>query len=369
MLKMPVLKFISACSIKALMPCSGIMSKSKRVYLVKKTLPFFSIRHIHIGRICNLESREGVQKSVSALQAKKRVPRKKTLKSEKSTDQETWLTVAYSSAEEYDMKLLSRELERQGLYERLSLPEDAADVIHVCAKYTLGKEEPRHIYFFSEGSVVFWNVPDLEQQSILKFLKPFETNSYDFNLVKEEKEDLEYSYSEKETKFSGGSIVLNSEKETDLYTYAFSNSMALSVKLAMWEAALESYIDSMEWVTENMKCGKEINMSRSHVFKKRGELFALRHVINLSSDLLDTPDFYWDRQELEVLYQQTCNYFNVAKRTKVMNERLSYCSELIDLLGNHMNDKHHVRLEWMIIILIMVEVMFECIHFIEKIIY
>ncbi|KFM64732.1 Required for meiotic nuclear division protein 1-like protein, partial [Stegodyphus mimosarum] len=46
--------------------------------------------------------------------------------------------------------------------------------------------------------------------------------------------------------------------------------MALSVKLAMWEVALEKYIDSMEWVTENMKEGKKITMSRDQVFKKRG---------------------------------------------------------------------------------------------------
>jgi len=40
------------------------------------------------------------------------------------------------------------------------------------------------------------------------------------------------------------------------------------------------------------------------------------HLINLSSDLLDTPDFYWDREELEILYSKTCNYLNIARRTK-----------------------------------------------------
>lgn len=323
--------------------------------------------NFHTGWNHSKSHTEGIQKSIAALQAKKRVPRKKVQKG-KEIKEDTWTTVAYSSSEEYDMQALARELEKQGLYQHLLLPEDAGDVIHVCAKYVVEKE-PRHIFFFSEGSVVFWNVPDLEQQSVLSFLKPFETNSYDTDLVNAEKEHLDYVYSETESQFCNGVIVLNAEAQSDLYTYTYSNSLALSVKLAMWEAALENYIDSMEWVTENMKKGEQIVMSRDHVFKKRGELFALRHVINLSSDLLDTPDFYWDRQDLEILYQQICNHLNIAKRTKVMNERLSYCSELIDLLGNHMNDKHHVRLEWMIIILIMVEVMFECIHFMDRIIH
>ena len=41
---------------------------------------------------------------------------------------------------------------------------------------------------------------------------------------------------------------------------------------------------------------------------------------------------------------------------QVMNRKISYCAELVDLLRDHLNDKHHTRLEWMIIILIMVEV-------------
>ncbi len=49
-----------------------------------------------------------------------------------------------------------------------------------------------------------------------------------------------------------------------------------------------------------------------------------------------------------------------------MNEKLTHCCELMDLLTTHLNDKHHVRLEWFIIILIMVEVVFELMHFIEK---
>ena len=42
-----------------------------------------------------------------------------------------------------------------------------------------------------------------------------------------------------------------------------------------------------------------------------------RHQINLYSDLLMTPDFYWDREDLEMLYNTTCNYLDVGRRTKV----------------------------------------------------
>merc|ERR1712176_233534 len=97
-----------------------------------------------------------------------------------------------------------------------------------------------------------------------------------------------------------------------------------------------------------------------------GELYYLRHCINLSSDLLDTPDFYWDRENLETLYTKTLQYLSVNLRTKVMNEKLSYCCDFLSLLSNNLNNQHSSNLEWLIIALIAIEVIFECIHFYDK---
>ncbi|XP_054990888.1 required for meiotic nuclear division protein 1 homolog isoform X2 [Sorex araneus] len=83
------------------------------------------------------------------------------------------------------------------------------------------------------------------------------------------------------------------------------------------------------------------------------------HRINLSSDFLITPDFYWDRENLEELYDKTCQFLSINRRVKVMNEKLQHCMELTDLMRNHLNEKRALRLEWMIVILITIEVMFE----------
>jgi uncharacterized Rmd1/YagE family protein len=49
-----------------------------------------------------------------------------------------------------------------------------------------------------------------------------------------------------------------------------------------------------------------------------------------------------------------------------MNEKMNHCIELVELLSSHLSDRHHVRLEWMIIILIMVEVGFETLHYLDR---
>ncbi|KAH7956263.1 hypothetical protein HPB52_007769 [Rhipicephalus sanguineus] len=262
--------------------------------------------------------------------------------------------VAYSTAEEYDLTSILNALKKQGLYKEKVISEDLDDVLYASAKYQVS-EEPRELFIFREGSVVFWNFPEIERKAVLKFLKPHEEHSYSPSLVNQEVEALEFVYHENKTRFHDGNIYLSTDGESDLEKYTFSSGLALSVKLAIWEASLDSYVKSIEDIIEDMKQGRTIRMTREQVFRKTGELFSLRHLINLSSDLLDTPDFYWDRPTLESLYLKVIKYMNINRRTKVMNEKLTHCCELMDLLSHHLEDKHHVRLEVMIIVLIMVE--------------
>ncbi|XP_073827991.1 required for meiotic nuclear division protein 1 homolog [Musca autumnalis] len=293
---------------------------------------------------------------------------------------------AFSTAEEYDLENLLEALKLQELYDakkffstdNLGLEQD---VLYVTAKYQVGGED-RDIFFFREGSVVMWNFNDIESNNILSFLRSFEKDPYLRPLVRSESEVMPYTYipasaidvegdivhSSEPAKafFQSGKFFLTSGEDNFFAKYTFSNALATSVKLGIWEATLDRYIDSMEFLTNDMKKGRRIRISRAEVLRKTGELLALRHVINLSSDLLDTPDFYWDREELETLYLQICNYFSISRRTKVMNEKINHCVELAELISHNLNEAHNTRLEWMIIILIMIEVGFEIIHYLDR---
>ncbi|KAK9498910.1 hypothetical protein O3M35_003457 [Rhynocoris fuscipes] len=213
-----------------------------------------------------------------------------------------------------------------------------------------------------------WNCTKVESRTILDLIRPYEIRRYDSRIAYAEMEKMSYTYveSNKRSYIDDGTIHISnldkSSEDISADRYTLSNAMALSVKLGVLEAILEQQIDDLEYITEDLKYGKPLRITQRGVLKKSGELFALRHSINLSTDLLDVPDFYWDREKLEALYQSSCSYFSIAKRTKVLNEKLSHCFALIDLVSSHLSDRHHTRLEWMIIILIMVEVMFEILH-------
>lgn len=305
----------------------------------------------------------GIQKTVFPLTTKRVVRRKKT-KETVEKDQEVYDTVAYATAEEINLESLKQMIESEGLYDIVSLPKDATqNALHVEAHYRVDNEK-RDIFFFQEGAVVFWNMPEMERNNVLFSLQSHQKDNYDLLLVKEEHETIEYTYTESKSRMTDEEFQLQAPSPSNLDQlqldmYTFSNALSLSVKLAIWEGSLENYIFSIESVLEELKSGRKLTITRREALKRTGELLTLRHLINLSSDLLDTPDFYWDRNEAEKLYQSTCNQLAIGRRVKVMNEKLTHCCEFTDLLREHLNDKHHTNLEWLIILLIAVEVGFE----------
>ncbi|XP_026467974.1 required for meiotic nuclear division protein 1 homolog [Ctenocephalides felis] len=288
----------------------------------------------------------------------------------------THMVTAFATAEQYDLEKLIDGLKKQNLYEAQRFLSSAnyacsPDVIHATAKFQVGNE-PRNIFFFREGCMVLWNVTDLESSNLMSFIKEFEEDSYSDAMVEEESEQMTYYTSDKggRAQIKDNMFVLSNSnpEESLLEKYTYSNAMALSVKLGIWEASLDQYIGSIDHLTWDLKRGKKIRLTRDEMLRKTGELFALRHTMNLRSDLLDVPDFYWDRDQMERLYTQTSNYFSISKRTKVQNEKLNHCVELADLISSHLNDRHHIRLEWMVIVLILVEVLFEVLHYADRII-
>ncbi|XP_065054913.1 required for meiotic nuclear division protein 1 homolog isoform X1 [Rhopilema esculentum] len=283
---------------------------------------------------------------------------------------DSWLCTAYSTGESYNIEALRKYFERKSsTYKVAELPKDTSDVLRISRQEQLGAESHEIFFFRRLGAFVCWNVNEAERVELKLMLNDFQTKPYPDELVERENEQLTYLYKERDSNLAGGDIHLNSklgDENKALEKYAFANAMALSVKLAIWEAALDQFVDSLRNIPEDLQKGLKPNISRKQVLQKLGELLSLRHQINLYSDLLMTPDFYWDRESLEILYNKTCNYLDVGRRTKVTNEKLNLCSEMVEILRSHLDDRHSLRVEWAIVALIAIEVLFEIGHWIEK---
>eukprot|EP00066_Takifugu_rubripes_P022864 XP_011612130.1 PREDICTED: required for meiotic nuclear division protein 1 homolog [Takifugu rubripes] len=304
----------------------------------------------------------------SAVVPGKRVPKGPRTKQPSRTnqpslkeDKDMMQCIAYATADQYHLPTLCHALISQGFSE-IDLPRDAANALVISTEMAAKPDDDALMFFFREGSVVFWNVEDKMMKRVLRILEHHEIQPYEVALVHWENEEINYTLGEGNTKLEQGNFKLSDNMdpfEAVLEKFAFSNALCLSVKLAIWEVSLDNFVESIQSIPETLKSGKRVKLSSAEVMKKIGELFTLRHCINLRSDLLLTPDFYWDRENLERLYDKTCQFLSINRRVNVVNQKLEHCTQLTDLMRSHLSEKHSLRLEWMIVILITIEVLFE----------
>ena len=103
----------------------------------------------------------------------------------------------------------------------------------------------------------------------------------------------------------------------------------------------------------------KVSLGRKQITMQLGQLFVDRASINLHSDILDHPDFFWEDDEYLAVYLRVAKYLEVERRVEVLNKRLDIIKELFDMLASELHNSHSNRLEWIIIVLIVLEVVFQ----------
>lgn len=247
---------------------------------------------------------------------------------------------AYCTAAAYQIKSLYERFKQVGATVTLY-----RDVIHL----VVPGESISDAFFFSYGSTVFWGLSLEKCHSYLEQLKEFEEHPLD------EMETDEFTFVSGEApKIVEDEIIL--PHLNVLSRLAVSHGLAQSVKLGTFENAIRKTINHTKHIPEDLAKQGHISLSRREIRRKMGELFIERSSINLHVDVLDVPEFFWEYSELESLYAMTANYLDLERRVEVLNHRLDVIHELFEMLGNELNHQHSSRLEWTIIILIVMEV-------------
>ncbi|CAF0717393.1 unnamed protein product [Brachionus calyciflorus] len=351
-----------------------------------KPIPTKLNSYIHISSKCLTSS------TSTSFLSKQRPNKKKTKKISLLSPIPSFKVKAYATADYYDLDNLKESILNSKAYECVDIPntDEAENFLCIKPKYQeINEIEPRHIFFFEDGSVVFWNLSNEEQHTILEMIEKHEENAYPIDTVEEESEVMNYSrikflfensdeikndghkeeadtspmirfneyFDPNSTRLKNNQIFFAENKDHILEKYSFSDAMALSVKLGVWEKTLDQFTEKIEYISDDLRRGKKLKLEGDEILKYLGELFTMRHVVNLHSNFLDTPDFYWDREKLEILYSQMYSHLSIAKRTRLFNERLNHCIDLMEILKQHLSDNKHTRLEWIIIGLITIEVM------------
>lgn len=247
----------------------------------------------------------------------------------------------YCTASSYDTPRLLQALQKNGpaqLYR---------DVVHACIKED--RRTRGDVFYFNYGVVVCWGYSLAEEQAILDSLREFEKEP----LAKPETDEFTFVFGET-MKIEEDEIVLHNKSV--LTKLAVSHGIAQSLKLTIFEEAIQKTIDHTKNIPLDLSQKGKIALSRKDISRKMGELFIERTFINVHAEMLDTPEFFWNHPEVEPFYRRTSHYLDINKRVEILNKRLDVVHELFEILSNEINHQQSSRLEMTIIGLIVIEV-------------
>ena len=101
----------------------------------------------------------------------------------------------------------------------------------------------------------------------------------------------------------------------------------------------------------------DLGMKREEVVRILGSLFKSRVDVNLSSNILEVPRFFWDAEPtLHPLYVAVREYLEIKPRIQVLNERCRVFLDLAEILSDGIADNKMSRLTWIIIVLILISI-------------
>ncbi|WJG07753.1 RMD1 family protein [Aliiglaciecola sp. LCG003] len=212
------------------------------------------------------------------------------------------------------------------------------------------------VVIFDYGVIVTWGISDSKKQfimdemaSVVKLKTNLDWDMYGFEV----KTDEAFS-------ISNDKLILPSSKTLTLL--AISHAFAQSHKLEIFEARAQKTIDDNSHLTDELAKTGKIPLTRKQLAKLRGALFQTKSDITLHFSLLDTPEFFWDYPATQEFYSTTVNYMELAQRIELLNLKLQTIHELFDMFAAEQNHKHSSFLEWIIIILIAVEIVLFFVH-------
>ncbi|KAK8034904.1 hypothetical protein PG993_009899 [Apiospora rasikravindrae] len=221
------------------------------------------------------------------------------------------------------------------------------------------------MFVFSYGVVVFWNFTEQQEKNILADLafaenesgvslvtRPLEQNDFET-----EEFHFEYNANIKRPRIFNDMITLLPRSD-HMVKLTISHAIAQSTKLCFFEERMSETMLNAQHVPKRLALTGDLSMTRTEILKILGRLFKSRVDINLSSNILDVPNFFWDAEPmLHPLFVAIREYLEIDPRIKVLNERCRVFLDLAEILSDSVADAKMSTITWIVIVLIIISIL------------
>jgi required for meiotic nuclear division protein 1 len=210
--------------------------------------------------------------------------------------------------------------------------------------------ENKYLFLFKFGVVCFLGYDDTEMTKLLALISDFSENVVIERNHEEYKLDIdpnntELHYNEATIKEFDHSVI-------KLFMLNLSQSVALDYYSKQTEQLLE---DIQKHTTHLEKFGK-FKMNWTNLKKFIGKALNIKNRISENLYIFDSPPVTWENEYYDKIDQELKKIFDLQSRTRNIQEDIQIIKDNLDLFTNFSFHKKSTYLEWVVIILIMIEV-------------
>ncbi len=205
---------------------------------------------------------------------------------------------------------------------------------------------------FRFGVVVFFAVSPMEEMAFLRTLQPLIANPYSAPEIEELEVQVEPGTKEVVT---AGVVYLEDAAVERLQVIA--DILSKSALLSLYEKQVAGEFDRVEQLATELQRTGRIPGKGAEFLRKIGTLLLVEQRMVGRAEVTEKPEILWDNAGLEGLFALLEDEFELRERHAALERKLGLIARtsqtLLELLSSH----HSLRVEWYIVILIVMEIM------------
>jgi uncharacterized Rmd1/YagE family protein len=218
------------------------------------------------------------------------------------------------------------------------------------------------LYIFKNGTVVSWGIKRYEIIDYLNLIKQL----VDKPVALKVHDEFHYQYADKtaiEPHDFFDVDCMTIEDDSDEIKLSLSYGFSQSVKLQYFETIIEGLIEKYNPMIQNLSHSGEMPINRTQIQQVIGEILGAKSELNLISNFLYHPKYFWQHPTLEDHFIMLERYLHIQRRVNAINHRLDTINEIFEMFNRYLESRHSHNLEIVIIILITLEIIISVMNF------
>jgi len=225
------------------------------------------------------------------------------------------------------------------------LHEDADELF-----YRVKAQSRKFVYIFKYGIVCFLDYNEVEIIAFIQAITPYCKNPFEQHISDEF--DIEVNAAANNFGYNKIAIEHAGTESLRLIMLHVSQSVALDYYGQQTNLLLEETTHH----TLTLEKKGRLDLSGTNLKKFIGRTLNLKNRIEANLYIFDSPDETWEDENLNRLDIGLKKTFDLQARFRIIREGLEIVKENLDLFKDLLQYRNSIVLEWIIIILIMVEV-------------